>query len=364
MLAEILRRCPGTLSLPGEMNPYVAVAQVCGGGASLVRSELACDVGRPAADHEVDLHRLAADVAWRLLAQWPALDLGGSVRAAVADAAGEAHPARDPDGFTVEVLRRVAQVRPEVTPTVYDVRDRGDASWPPPTAPVIEMTPYVGFRAWRGPTEAELSTAPLVVSTPRNSYRLSWLVRLFGRARVRVVHLTRNPAAAVNGLIDGWRHPGFLSTPVDVDLRIAGYSDELPWGRRWWSYDGPPEWRRFTDRALATVAAEQWRSAHAAVVAFSDRSDVPTLRIAYESLVGTAEERTTAATRLAEFIGVEPRALRAAVESGVPPVMATATPSPRRWGRTANDLAPALAEPAVWETAAALGYEAEERLWI
>ncbi|MDP9071610.1 MAG: sulfotransferase [Actinomycetota bacterium] len=85
------------------------------------------------------------------------------------------------------------------------------------------------------------ASRPLVLSTPRNAFRLAFLRSLFPAARFRVVHLTRNPAASVNGLIDGWLHHGFFNMAVDEPLAIAGYTDAFPlWGDRWWCYDFPP----------------------------------------------------------------------------------------------------------------------------
>src|SRR4051794_39412075 len=49
MATEILRRCPGLLSLPGEMNPHVVIGQLAGADADVVRAELAADIGSPAA---------------------------------------------------------------------------------------------------------------------------------------------------------------------------------------------------------------------------------------------------------------------------------------------------------------------------
>jgi len=362
MLTEILRRVDGLLSLPGEMNPHVVVAQLAGSDAGVFRDELACDVGTPAGD-ALDVDRLTADVCWRLTAQWPTVDFDGrDVHRWVAAALDTIDP-DDADALTIAVLDQVHRDRPAVVASAYDLSRRGGTP-PAPVAPVVEMTPYVGFRPWRTATDSDLRSSALVIATPRNSYRLGWLAGLFPAARVRVVHLTRNPAASVNGLLDGWRSPAFFTTTVDVELAIDGYSDEWPWGRRWWKYDVPPDWRALTSASLAEVAAQQWRSAHAAVLEFVEGHDIEVLRLRYEDLVGDLAQREQTAQALAGFLGVDSAALRAAVLAGVPPVMATAPPQRRRWTASDNDIAPALADPAVWDTAVALGYDVEERLWI
>jgi hypothetical protein len=361
MLAEILRHLPGLLSLPGEMNPHVVVAQLDSGsdGGDVVRAEVARDVGRPVAPGEhVDCERLVQDMAWRLAAQWPTVPVSADDVRSVLSRCEDVH---DMDRLTVEVLR--ALDLPGVTADAYDLA--GAHGEPPaPEQPVVEMTPYIGFRAWRAPTADELGSCPLVLATPRNAYRLDWLRALFAPARVRLLHLTRNPAAAVNGLIDGWHHRGFFTTTVPGELDIAGYSDTYPWGRRWWKYDVPPTWQRLVAAPLPVVAAQQWRTAHEAVLGHVAATDVDVLRVRYEDVVGTREQRVAVGSRLAAFLGTDEAATVDAVVTGTRPVMATRPPAQRRWSRSDHDLAPALGDPEVWETAVALDYEVDERLWI
>jgi hypothetical protein len=344
MLTEILRRVDGVLSLPGEVNAHVVIAQLAGGDRDVFREELARDVGRPVCDGEIDPSELTADVCWRLAAQWPRLPIDTERAARAVTQAMESVGADHTVAFTRAVLHRVGT---DLHPAAYDIGDDGEP--PPPSEPVVEMTPYVGFRAWRRATPDELRSQPLVIATPRNAYRLEWLAELFPAACVRVLHLTRNPAASVNGLIDGWRSPWFFN----VRAR-----------ERWWKYDVPPRWQQLAEANLAQVAAEQWRSAHQAVLDTVTGTGMETLRLRYEDVVGEPARREAAAVALAGFLGVDAGVMRAAVLAGVPPVMATAPPQRRRWSGSDNDLAPALAEPAIWETAAALGYEVEERLWI
>ncbi|HEU5034617.1 MAG TPA: hypothetical protein VFT62_07670 [Mycobacteriales bacterium] len=364
LLTELLRAHPDLLSLPGEMNPAVVIAQLAGGDAGVFRAELMRQVGHPARPDEVDRDQLVADVQWRLTAQWPRLKFDDDLPADWVDAALRTGGA-DPATFGAGLLERVAAAEPAVSLAAYDgsAGSMSDPA-PPPAAPVVEMTPYIGFRPWRPATGSELRHQPVVIAAPRNSYRLDWLVGQLAPARVRVVHLTRNPAASVNGLIDGWHHPAFFSTPVPQRLDIAGYTELGAWGRSWWKFDVPPRWRELTTAPLAAVAAEQWRSTHAAALDFAARGDAPVLRVRYEDLVGPAAAREAVVLQLAEFIGADPAPLRDRVVAGIDPVMATAPPRQRRWAAGVHDLSPALAEPSVWEIAVALGYEAEEALWI
>src|SRR4051812_29665461 len=121
MLANILRSHSGLLSLPGEMNPYVVLAQLAGGDATIVRDEIARDIGRPVdprleTPDPLDLIRLSRDVQFRLSMQWPHHDLA-AVDVAVAEAAAEVEPL-DNDAFTAGVLSRLG-----LDTSAYDVTD-------------------------------------------------------------------------------------------------------------------------------------------------------------------------------------------------------------------------------------------------
>jgi hypothetical protein len=225
------------------------------------------------------------------------------------------------------------------------------------------MAPYRLFRPWRPATGDELARRPLVLVTPRNAYRLDHLAGLFPGARLRVVHLTRNPAAAVNGLMDGWTHAGFFAGVVDEPLAIRGYSDTYPWGDRWWKFDLPPGWRDVRAADLAEVAALQWRSAHAAVLDYTRRTGCDCLTVRYEDLVGPEPSRVAVADDLAAWLGLPGEDARRVVVGGFRPVMATGAPAPRRWARSGDRVAAALADPAVWDVVAALGYGVEARDW-
>jgi hypothetical protein len=142
----------------------------------------------------------------------------------------------------------------------------------PPGRHIVEMPPFVLVGPWRRPDTSALSSAPLVLTTPRNAFRLPLFESLFPEARLDVLHLTRNPAAAVNGLVGAWCHRGFFNCAVGGDgsgpLRITGYSDVYPdWGTTWWNVDFWPGWEEFSDESLVRVCAEQWRQPHEAALA-------------------------------------------------------------------------------------------------
>lgn len=375
LFGEILRRCGELLHLRAEVNPLFVVAGLAGGGdAAVLAEELAAEMGNPAPMvGEAETEDLALAVAWRLTAQWPTVDIDADqacrwARDAARTSFGEGFdhraepaPARVLE-FHLQVLEAARRRHPAVNPYYYDLpselvhRRFPDASPPdgPPAERLIEMPPFVLVRPWRRPDRDALASRPLVLSTPRNAFRLGFLRSLFPTARFRVVHLTRNPAASINGLVDGWLHHGFFNVAVDDALHIAGYSDVFPrWGDRWWCYDFPPEWRHFTTVPLPEVCGEQWRSHHQAVLDFVSSAGVEWRRVRFEDVVGSRSREVF--SELAQWLAV-PSLAEVAAER-LPPVMATAPPARRRWERRAEVFAPVLASPAVAEMTTALGYE-------
>ncbi|MFL6139290.1 MAG: sulfotransferase [Frankiaceae bacterium] len=381
LLAELLRRVPGLVTLPGELNAHVAIARGARHDrARVLLDEIAREAGAPAEGVPPSgRDELVTACRWRLLAQWPDVDvdatrLAGWVDDALAGTGGDRREAWADDGaaFTVALLAAVRAEHPQVDPWRYDLpaelvarcfpglpRPAG-----PPSLPVIEMAPYRLFRPWLAAGEELATGGRLVLVTPRNCYRLDHLAALLPHARLRVLHLTRNPAAAVNGLLDGWHDPGFFAGTVDRPLRIGGWSDVHPWGDRWWSFDLPPEWESVAGAGLAEVAALQWRSAHAAALAFVRRTSCDHLRIRHEDVLAGGDRCAATMRRLAEWLDVDPAPLVGAAERGVRPVMATAAPRPRRWEASADRLAAALGDPDVWALVPALGYGLDPGEWV
>ena len=363
MVGELLRRAPGLLHLSAEVNPlFVAAGLSPGGERAVLEGELSADLGVPVADPDPD--DLCLQAAWRLVLQWPlaGIDVDEARRAAAV--ALDRLPAFDRTAFLLEL---VAQL-PAADPWYYDVpagivAERFPERPPPdgpPAGALVEMPPFVLPRPWRRASQDELAIGTVVLTTPRNSYRLAFLRTVFPNARLRVVHLVRNPAASVNGLVDGWLHRGFFNVQVDRPLRIAGYSDRFPWGDRWWNYDLPPDWEAVVELPLPLVCAAQWRSMHEAALRAVDGLGLDVLRLRYEDLAGPPGPRTAALEALARFLGLDPAALTG---TALPPVMATEPPRPGRWQARAEELAPVLRDPATLELAERLGYEPDPKGW-
>ncbi len=367
LLGELLRRCPSLLALPAESNPYVVIAQLdATDPAAVVAAELARAVGGLASAplDEAQIAAFSCEWAWRLCAQWPGAatdpeEVEGWVR--------EALPGPT-EAIAARVLARARARDARVDARRYDRPGHAPGAVPvagPPGELLVEMPPFVLPRPWRLATDAELGERPLVLATPRNAYRIAFLAGLFPAASVRVLHLVRNPAASINGLIDGWHHHGFFNCRVPRTLKIGGYSDraDQPWARSWWKYDVPPEWESVVDAPLAEVCALQWRSTHHAALGAVSEHGLERYVVRYEELAGTASEREVAARGLARWLGVPEDELVPVVVRGVAPVMATAPPRPRRWQARAAELAAAVGDERTLRLAEELGYARDPATW-
>jgi hypothetical protein len=376
LFGQVLRRVPGLLHLRAEINPLFALAGLHEGPnrRRVLEEELLLDIGRPPTTALVHDHeRYALDVAWRLVLQWPVVAERLDVDELVSIVGGvvQAHAQGDAVQVHLSVLAALHRRGMPVDPGYYDVPTaRLDAAFPdrpppcgPPGSAVVEMPPFVTIGDWTPASTDDLASMPLVLCAPRLSFRLGFVRDLFPGARMRVVHLTRNPAASVNGLMDGWLHHGFFNCEVPAPLDIEGYSDRVPGGRSWWCYDIPPGWEGFVGASLDAVCAFQWRETHVAAMGALDRLGVETLHIRFEDVVGPPDGRLHTFGRLEDWLALPAGAVTDLAGAELPVVMATTRPSPRRWAARAEALGAVLADPATMEVAERLGYTSDPSTW-
>jgi hypothetical protein len=402
MFAEMLRGCPGLLHFRGEINAFLFQAGLtwpdtdtgsdrlearhAAGAAAALDRALALDAGRPGALVDPSrpggvrpgpgparpaeaLEGFALDVAWRLAAQWPGLAPDTArLQREVADAWGKG----DLQDFYLRLLASVRADHPRVNPWYYDLDPaRIAAAFPglappsgPPSDAVVEEPPFITIQPWVTATADDLARAPLVIKTPSNAYRLDFWRALFPGARFRVLHLVRNAAASVNGLYDGWRFRGFHAHPVE-GLEIAGYSDVVTGGRRWWKYDLAPGWEALKGAPLEAVCAHQWRSAHRSTLDFLARTGAEHHRLRFEDVVGPPERRRAAFAGLSAWLGLGEEALGWLLARQVPPVMATAKPRARRWYEKSTLIGPVVMEhEGTRDLMVELGYSADPATWL
>jgi len=389
VFTAFLRRSQSLLHLQGEVGPLLRRAGLChpqtGTGSDALGADHAatpaaarfCAALSEAAGTRLvgtlspsDWDRFVRELHQRLQIQWPHLGIPlGTVAESAASARGVLG---DTQAFHATFLCALRARHPSVNPHYYDLSravigqlcpaGRPDG---PPGPDIIEEPPFVTVVPWAVAPAGD--SRPLVIKTPSNAYRLEFFRALFPGARLRVLHLTRNAAAAINGLYDGWRYPeGFYAHRLDQDLRIRGYSERRTWGQRWWQYDLPPGWQDWTGAPLEAVCGFQWRSAHAHTLAFLDaHPEVDRLRVRFEDLIGTPAQARAALDRVVEWLGVSADPpLRQSTLLAMPPVMSTDKPRHRRWFEKAALLEPVLQRTDTQQLMERLGYDPDPQTWI
>ncbi len=222
----------------------------------------------------------------------------------------------------------------------------------------IEEPPFVAPTLRRRPFGlADVHDSVLLFKSPSDAYRIGMYERLFPNAEVTYIHLTRGFAQSVNGLMDGWLYPlGFFShdvSKVGCELGIQGYSDRVPFGRKWWKFDLPRNWRRFTRAKLEEVCLNQWNSAHEAIL----QRGVCTLRVSFEDFVA---DPAAVSRRIMDHLGLPAVAL----PGGLPIKMATEPPRARRWHKRGTMLLDLGRRPEVREMMGLLGYSMDSDTWL
>lgn len=366
IVTELLRHHPGLRHLPGEVNPLLRLSglgwpESATGSDALDESHLDPRAERLRAllaeesggygplPHEA----LVALVHTRLSRAWPDVDLRREDVATVL--ADDTLDPTQPEAFTRGVIHRLQGRYPALDAGLYDLPEPPRA--PPVPTSILEEPPFILLSSWQ-----TRSDGPRVIKTPSNAYRLPFFEGLL--PGFRAVHLVRNPAAAINGLLDGWLHPGFHAHAIrDAEgrgrLRIGGYSERVPGGDAWWKFDLPPGWEAYVDRPLAEVCAFQWASAHRHVLAW--RVAHPAREVLTVRFEDFLRDPLATMTTMCDWMGVDMHPqLATQLRAGPAPRMATARPRQRRWFDRADTLAPVLALPQVREVTEALGYDDPE----
>jgi hypothetical protein len=222
----------------------------------------------------------------------------------------------------------------------------------------IEEPPFVTPALRRRPlAPADVSDAVLLFKSPSDAYRIGMYEQLFPNAEVRYIHLTRGFAQSVNGLMDGWLYPlGFFShdlSKVGCELAIPGYSDTVPFGRKWWKFDLPCNWREFTGAKLEEVCLNQWRSVHEAIL----QSGVRTLQLSFEDFMA---DPAATLRRVTDHLDLPAMTLPGAL----PVKMATEPPRARRWHKRGPVLLDLARRPEVREMMGLLGYSMDPDTWL
>jgi hypothetical protein len=397
LLFSILRNMPGMYSLSGESVPFYKLNGLSGDAwvsdqipdgirpqrwnLSGLSRDLFSDLSfAPVENEKIQDHAVLEDyideLALRFSLQWPTVNFSYDLFRRLAYRAYESYIKCNNlfsvEGFYLELLFSLRSRYSKINPYYYDIScDRIKKKFPfleMPSGPAnnfltIEEPPFVLLPLRRRPRREELANKTLLLKSSADCYRLSFLGKVFPKAQIRIIYLTRNPFGSINGLYDGWLHRGFFSHNLKGILKkhhktlgISGYSDCYKWGRWWWKYDLPLGWQNYTHKKLEEVCAFQWYSANEAVQRYLNKSKKEHCLVRYESIVDGLVSRVTEIKKIINFIGLNVRLIKTLNLEKLSIVQATEPPKIYRWEKRKSMLMRFLSDPKISKMSAGLGY--------
>lgn len=292
-----------------------------------------------------------AQCATRLIVQWPRRNWTPSLLAEAL--LTSVHPEHAPELNWSNLLAHL-----HIDPGWYDQLGRHSPNLQLElNDTVAEEPPFILQRPRARPAAHAKLSAPLLLKTSTNVYRRGWLQTLLPRTRLRFVILARNPAASINGLIDGWRSHAFHSHYLHgvTPLNIRGYTERVPHGDRWWKFDAPPGWADYAEATLPEVCAFQWRSAYEQLNTLFDQDH---LLVRFEDLQAPARVDGEF-ERLFAFTAAKPLVPVAALANT--PVMSSQPPRAGRWRARREEIEPVLHEARMRAQTERLGYDFDQQ---
>ncbi|MFH0984454.1 MAG: hypothetical protein V1882_02845 [Candidatus Omnitrophota bacterium] len=406
LLFSILKDIPSFYSLSGENVPFYKLNRLLDdtfGSDEVPEGLMGADPYLPGLSRDLlsdfaftELHgdiftdQKIAEVYWddltlRFPLQWPgirfSLDiLSDRIRQAF-DTVRKSHPEFCKETFYLELLWLLKRDYSEIDPYYYDIPAERIAgkfpglpvpSGPPDACLAVEEPPFILLSPRRKACRADLSDKTLLLKTSLDCYRLPLIESLMPQAAIKIIHLTRNPAASVNGLCDGWMHRGFFSHNLKIfldqnknghafeKLGIQGYSDKYEWGKWWWNFELPPGWQDYSQRPLEEVCAFQWHSAHTAIRAYLNTKKKAYCVVKCENILEDLRTRMGEMEKIVDFLGVEREFLKGLKLDLLRVVHATEAPSFFRWKKRGKALTSVVKTPPMNEMSAQLGYDPQD----
>lgn len=267
---------------------------------------------------------------------------------------------KDKNLFFVLFLHKVCKEFPDINPYYYDIPiDLIQKYFPNKSRPVgphsnliIEEAPFIVPSPVKKLNDEELNTKSLLMKSPSDSYRLDFLKSFFKNADFKILYLTRNPAASINGIMDGWLHYGFYSHLISNKI--------VPEKNRqnyWWCFDLPPNWDGFIHKALIDICAFQWKSANDRILEFIKTSKCIYLQIYFEELISSYEKRKVLFKNICDFLSLKfKKEIDKYIVNLSEPIMATEIPKTMRWKKRHDIILEKINEDGIKDTMKNLGY--------
>ena len=405
LLFEALRRLPLVYALPGESLPYYKLhglsldcfpSEKTPGhllSASFDYTGISRDfLNDFSYGDECDIFKdsnllqlYIDDIILRLPLQWPNILFRYQEMRELVYKAITRFAARDEtfikEKFYLELFHTIKEAYPGISPCYYDIKYsdiRGkfcDIKLPvgPPNQDfLVEEPPFILLSPRKKVTKKELTEKTLLLKSSVDCYKTDLIEFLFPNAEIKVIYMTRNPAATINGLYDGWSHRGFFSRNLKIlfeendfgreCLGIKAYSDKYryEWAKWWWNYDLPQGWEDYIESELETVCAFQWYSANYAIQEYLARGKSECCTVKYENLIRSPLDRKREFTKILDFMGLDTDYIEAMDIEHLPIVQATVPPKPYRWHNRKEIIIPQLEEEKIVQMSHKLDYRIDK----
>lgn len=403
LLFTILRKSPQIYSLSGESTPFF---KLNGLSSDFLHSDSIPDELIGLVDNDFDISRdflsdfsiidnqddiidngdllnqYIDDLILRFSIQWPTVDFSYPVFKKLAiqafDVYWKTHKRFCKEEFYLELLVSLRNKYSNINPYYYDISedrvkekfpDIEVPSGPPNNVLMIEEPPFILLSPAKKVNKKDLCEKTLILKAPVNCYRMNYIEKIFPNADIRIIYLTRNPAASINGLYDGWLHRGFFShnlgnlfrcNRIGLDrLKIAGYSDKYEWGKWWWNYDLPPGWQDYAEKRLEEICAFQWYSANKTITEYINYSKNKFCRAKYENIVRGVKSRTKEIRKIIDFLDIGHNIIEELHLDRLPVVQVTHPPQIYRWKKRKDMILPLLNDSKISKLCSELGYDKE-----
>ena len=142
-----------------------------------------------------------------------------------------------------------------------------------------------------------------------------------------------------------------------ANLDIAGYSDVFDWGKHWWSYELPPQWKEVINQPLEYVCGLQWSSPHLAILeGLEKEKSTNILRVKFEDILSSSQQRLLTIGRILEFMGIEEDDALKKVFEEMQPVMCSVPADETRWQNRKSSILPVISQELIRKLTNELGY--------
>lgn len=342
LLYHLLSRHPDLLSLQGEEVTFGRIfglneiktfddSDICPSLDDVDLPGLAQEILYDSGFSGKNKSRLPLDRAQRILLQWPEIEFDFDFLMQACQ-----------EETWTDVLFKLRQNYSRIELSRYD-QHLGEAQ--NELNLIVEEPPFIIPQA----KHYEKRGCTLLLKSSINAFRPELLQKIFPGADLQFIHLTRHPAASINGLMDGWLSPAFHTHNLAhlTSLSIKGYDN-----KDWWKFDLPPGWCDYTEAPLENVCAFQWLESNQAIAKFLKNKN--SCRITYEELTDVEAMKTSLARLALELSLSEDFAF----DSKRPEtIMSVVPPQKDRWKTRSDILMPLIQSTEIKNLAHSLGYE-------